>query len=229
MNLSVTYLHHCSFIVETHEYQLVFDWIKGDIPETNKKRICFITHSHIDHFSRKVFNYDFDAWVVSSDINQREDMKISIVDPNDTLHLLGIYVEVYGSTDLGCSYLVKIGDLTLFYAGDLNNWHWKLESSSEEIKEMDDWYLSLIEPLRDKKVDVLFIDIDPRLEVDYDLGAVQLLDYIHPSLVFPMHFTSDVNEFKKYLERTQINQLVPLVEEGTQFEFKLEKEYDSNN
>ena len=34
MNLSVTYLHHCSFIVETHEYQLVFDWIKGDIPET---------------------------------------------------------------------------------------------------------------------------------------------------------------------------------------------------
>lgn len=229
MNVTVTYLTHCSFIVETKDYQLIFDWIKGDIPKTDKKRICFITHSHGDHFNRKAFDFDFDKWVVSDDVPVNESKQIHIVKENDTLSLLGLEIDVFGSTDLGVSYLVHVQGLDLFFAGDLNNWHWKNESTTEEIDEMNQWYLKLIDPLRNRKVDILFIDIDPRLEVDYDLGAVQLLDYIHPSLVFPMHFTSDVNEFKKYLERTQINQLVPLVEEGTQFEFKLEKEYDSNN
>lgn len=227
MNLSVTYLHHCSFIVETQNYQLVFDWIKGDIPETEKTRVCFITHSHLDHFNRKIFEVDFDAWIVSSDVNSNESMKVSIVDQNDSLHLLGLKVEVLGSTDLGCSYYVEVDGLKLFYAGDLNNWHWKNESTETEIDEMNEWYLSLIEPLKEKEVDVLFIDIDPRLKVDYDLGALQLLEIIQPSIVFPMHFTSDIDAFKKYLESTQIEALVPLIEEGTSFQFELEKDYDS--
>lgn len=226
MKVCITYLFHCSFIVETQNYMLVFDWIKGEIPKSHKKRMAFITHGHADHFNPDIFNHDMDVWIVSNDINWPNSSSIVMVEAQDTLSLAGCEIEVYGSTDLGVSYLVQVDGLRLFFAGDLNNWHWKNESTQSEIKEMNQWYLELIKPLKDKQIDILFIDIDPRLEVEYDLGAKQLLELIHPSIVIPMHFTSNIVAFNEYIKTTQIPQLLPITKENTKIELILEKEND---
>ncbi len=223
MKLSVTYLTHCSFIVETASYQLVFDWIAGTIPKSNKKRVGFITHAHADHFNEQVTSIEFDGWVVSDDVKMFSHDTLFRVKPMSQCQIFDIHVKAYDSTDAGVSFLVECDGITIFFAGDLNNWHWKNESSSEEINEMNELYLQMIEPLRDKDVDILFIDIDPRLEVDYDLGARQLLELINPKAVFPMHFTSDINAFKQYLKESQIKQLVPLVNENSRAELIVEQ------
>lgn len=218
MKIKVSYLHHCGYRVETKNTVLVFDWIKGVIEPSTKKKLCFITHGHRDHFEPSILNEDFETFIISDDINLEHRNDIVMVHPDQTLEIDGVTIEVLGSTDLGCSYYVEVDGCHLFFGGDLNNWHWSMESTSEEIKEMNDWYLELIQPLKDKQVDILFIDIDPRLEVDYDLGTRQLLELISPKAIFPMHFTSDLDAMKKYYATTQINNLVHVLEDETQFE-----------
>lgn len=218
MKCQVTYLHHCGYQVETDNLLLVFDWIEGKIKISNKDKVCFITHSHQDHYRPDVFDKDFDAFIVSDDVPTQSHDRIIWVKEGDKLNSLSLNVEVLGSTDLGVSYYVEADGLHLFFGGDLNNWHWSTESTQQEIDEMNQQFLDKIKPLQGKNVDVLFIDIDPRLQVDYDLGAKQLLEIIQPKFIFPMHFTSDINKMREYYATTQIENLVPVLDDNSQFE-----------
>lgn len=218
MKCQVTYLHHCGYQVETDHSFLVFDWIEGKIKTSNKTKICFITHSHQDHYRPDVFEKDFDTFIVSNDVKTQSHDKIIWVKEGDQLSPLSLTLEVLGSTDLGVSYYVEVDGVHLFFAGDLNNWHWAKESTQEEIDEMNEQFLKKIKPLQGKNVDVLFIDIDPRLQVNYDLGAKQLLEIIQPKAIFPMHFTSDIHKIREYYATTQIENLIPVFEDNSEFE-----------
>lgn len=211
---------HCGYSVETEDQLLVFDWISGSIPETDKTKICFVTHSHQDHYNPAIFEMDFDYYIVSDDVDCELKTNRIKVKMGETVTIAGLEIHVYGSTDLGVSFEVIEKDLILFFAGDLNNWHWRLESTDEEIESMQNWYLALIEPLRNKKFNLIFFDIDPRLQVDYDLGIKQLLEIVKSEVIFPMHFTSDYESMKRYYEQTQIQNLVQVIEPQTSFEFQ---------
>lgn len=218
MKTLVTYLGHCGYVVETENYQLVFDVIRGQIPHTNKKRIGFVTHGHADHYVESIYDDSFSVLVLSDDIENRVKQTTHVVKMGDELQIENLKLKVLGSTDLGCAYWVEVDNVKLFFSGDLNNWHWKTESTKEEVKEMNDWFLELLKPLENQEVDILFVDIDPRLKVDYDLGAKQMIELLHPRFVFPMHFASKQEEMNQYYMTTQIENLVKVNIEPSQFE-----------
>lgn len=219
MKVNVTYLDHCGYVVETPEHLLVFDKIKGELPNSNKTKLCFITHGHSDHYQKEIFDENYDVFIVSDDIDASHD-KIKWVKCGDQLNVGSVNINVLGSTDLGVSFLVEVDGVTLFYGGDLNDWHWKTESTQDEIDEMNQWFTQLIEPLRDKKIDCLFFDVDPRLEVDIDQGLKQVLELCEARYIFPMHFTSNLNKIKEYYLNKTFPQMVEIVDPGTEIELE---------
>ena len=67
----------------------------------------------------------------------------------------------------------------IFHAGDLNNWHWKEESTEGEVREAENAYLAELELLarRTNRVDLATFPVDPRLGQEYMLGAKQFVDH----------------------------------------------------
>ena len=52
--LTVTYIGHSGFLLETEDAYFLFDYFKGTIPElkNNKSIIVFSSHRHHDHFNQ---------------------------------------------------------------------------------------------------------------------------------------------------------------------------------
>ena len=55
--MTVYFIYHSSFLVETEEAYLLFDYFKGDIPvlDSRKPLFVFASHRHPDHFSEEIF------------------------------------------------------------------------------------------------------------------------------------------------------------------------------
>ena len=114
-------------------------------------------------------------------------------------------VKAFGSTDVGVSFLVEMEGERIFHAGDLNNWHWKDESTAEEARAANLAFLRELDVLSRQagSVDVACFPVDPRLGADYALGARQFVDKVRPRVFVPMHFWGDygkANAFQAYAE-----------------------------
>ena len=76
--MKVTYLEHSGFAAEYKEYVLIFDWYRGSLPEFDqqKKIYVFASHSHYDHFNKKIFGwseqYPDVRYILSADIAGKE-------------------------------------------------------------------------------------------------------------------------------------------------------------
>ena len=84
---------------------------------------------------------------------------------------------------------MKIDGEKVFHAGDLNNWHWEKESTTDEIEEAEQNYLDEINNLSND-VDSLYLvmfPVDPRMEGDITRGARQFLEKIRVKYFVPMH------------------------------------------
>ena len=57
--MKITYLRHSGFLVELEQVWLLFDYYRGEIPEfpKGKKGYVFVSHRHIDHFNKEIFNF----------------------------------------------------------------------------------------------------------------------------------------------------------------------------
>lgn len=189
--MKIEYIYHSGFTVETDNYFLVFDYYKGDIELKGKKTIVFSTHGHPDHFNPKVFkwleNNPHILYVLSSDINAEPSKHTYIMDPYESLKLFAIDIDSFGSTDLGLSFLVKVENKTIFYAGDLNWWYWD-EDSDEEKLSMEKAFKSEITRIKENNIDVVFFPVDPRLDDNYFLGGKYFIDELKPKAFVPMHF-----------------------------------------
>ncbi len=114
-------------------------------------------------------------------------------------------VEAFGSTDLGISFLLHLDGKLIFHAGDLNNWHWKEESTGEEIREAENAYFSELDVISRHvdRIDLVMLPVDPRLGKEYMLGAKQFVDRFHVGTFVPMHFDNaydEANAFREYAE-----------------------------
>jgi len=101
-----------------------------------------------------------------------------------------IEVDAYGSTDLGVSFKITTEKKVVFHAGDLNNWHWKEESTPEEVKEAESYYERELNHVAAStpNLDVAMFPVDPRLGKDYMQGAEEFMKKIPTKLFVPMHF-----------------------------------------
>lgn len=151
-SLEVTYYHHSGFSCALNDVLLVFDYWQGEnswLPEEKRltvdqlakyrEVVVFISHGHPDHLDRAVYDWAKEipvTYVIARDLP--EDCAGVRVYPGDRMPISDhVSVAVFDSTDLGVSFLVDLDGLKIFHAGDLNFWHWREESTVQEIEEAE--------------------------------------------------------------------------------------------
>ncbi len=56
--MTITYIHHSGYLLETEQALLLFDFVEGALPPLDpaKDLFVFVSHRHEDHFSPKIFD-----------------------------------------------------------------------------------------------------------------------------------------------------------------------------
>lgn len=203
LRAAVTYHHHSGFSVQVGGTLLIFDYWQGEKgelpPPAQITRECFssysqvfvfVSHAHPDHLDPVIF-----SWLEGNPVTYivSNDTPIGIrgkrMAPGDNLLLApGVRATAYGSTDLGVSFLVEVGGLSIFHAGDLNLWHWREESTLREIEAAEKAFEEAIKPLIGKHIDLCMFPVDPRMGALFDAGANHFILSVKPRLFFPMHW-----------------------------------------
>ena len=166
--VDVTYYVHSGFSCAIDGNFFIFDYWRGQDPEEleghdltveklkNYKNVyVFITHSHPDHFDPIVYE-----WYKELPVNYIVSYEMPIgsrgkrMNPGDTYKISEkIQVKAFDSTDLGVSYLLSYEDINIFHAGDLNFWHWREESTAQEIDEAEVQFKNAMEPIKKENID----------------------------------------------------------------------------
>ncbi|MBQ9211695.1 MAG: MBL fold metallo-hydrolase [Clostridia bacterium] len=203
LQVRITHFFHSGFSLEAGDLLFVFDYWRGEhqelsgnkqiLPEQLKKYravYVFISHEHIDHLDPVVFTWKEHAnvsYIVSSDMPVGTRGKRMA--PGDQLELeQGVSVTAFDSTDLGVSFLLNIQGHQFFHAGDLNFWHWRDESSLQEIEEAEREFVTAVRPLSREHIDVAFFPVDPRQGTMFEAGANYFILEVKPRLLIPMHY-----------------------------------------
>lgn len=204
--IRVTYLGHSGFLVDTADICCIFDYYKGNIPECgrDKKMAVFVSHAHYDHFRKEIFElrhqYRSICFILSSDIGmtKADGEDIRVIGPNEELEVFGMKIRTLRSNDQGVAYLVRIGEKMFYHAGDLNWWHWT-EENEVFNKMIRRTYQSEINKLRQEKIDVAFVPVDPRLGEQYCWGLDCFMKRTDTKRVFPMHFWENYKIFDRLM------------------------------
>ena len=198
--MEITCIGHSGFLVAMAEHNLVFDYYtdkKGIISKeifAGKKTCVFVSHSHADHYNKKIFD-----WAAFGDVAYVLDSGCKI--PDNAANItkvkegeeLGVFdgeinIKTYGSTDLGVSFFVRAGGFCVFHAGDLNDWYWEDESTPEELAKDESDYIEIIKKLAGQKIDVAFVPKDLRLGKNAGRGVKHFAQIVAPKKIIPMHF-----------------------------------------
>ena len=222
--MKLIYIYHSCFALVGESFIVIIDYYKdsarrplvGVVHDELLKRpgklYVLSSHSHTDHFNPEVLEWkkmhtDI-QYVFSKDILENGEARV-----NDACYLSQgetwadgvLEVEAFGSTDLGISFFLRLDGKLIFHAGDLNNWHWKEESTEEEVREAENAYLAELEILarRTDRVDLVMFPVDPRLGQEYMLGAKLFVDRVRVGMFVAMHFDEGyarANAFREYAE-----------------------------
>ncbi len=228
--LQVTYLYHSGFSVALDGTLLVFDYAPGEaqLPgapgslsrvdlAAYKQVVVLVSHGHADHFDPVIFDWAEAGrvhYILGHDIATQwpgQRMK-----PGETLSVGDVSVEAYDSTDLGVSFLVRLGGYTIFHAGDLNLWHWRDVSTLREIEQAERDFHAAVRPLEGKEIDLAFFPVDPRQGSLYDAGANYFVMAVKPRVLIPMHWQERIDVAQEYVRknRTRRVEMVALVHRG---------------
>lgn len=186
--MKITYLAHSGFLVETQNYNLIFDYYKGTVPTVNstKKTIVFVSHNHFDHFNKEIFQlFSKAVFVLSNDITSKHNCVF--IGPNETLTLDHLVIETFKSTDEGVAFLLKVDGNTIYHAGDLNLWKWK-EETNVYNKKMEVDFTTEIKKIGQQTIDLAFLPLDPRQEEFFSCGFHYFMEHTNTLKAVPMHF-----------------------------------------
>ncbi len=200
--MTVWYLQHSGFAVDTGKRLLVFDYYldlpKGGTLEQgavtprllrDKPLAVFASHSHHDHFNPVILSWKREypdiSLYLGDDIPPREEG--TTITPGKTIREKGMVISALSSTDQGVAFLVECDGVTVYHAGDLNWWHWDGEPEQWN-EEMGRNYRRQVDSLAGRKIDLAFLPVDPRLGRTQLWGAEYFLEQVRPSAWIPMHF-----------------------------------------
>ena len=177
---------------------MLFDHTEGrlSLPSEEKPLVVFASHRHADHWNRLTLDFakrkGKTIFVLSDDIPASvipDDLIVEWVKPHQKVTVEGIDIQTLRSTDEGVAFIITHAEQTIYYAGDLNYWHW--EGESDEYNEaMGVAYRSEMKRLP-SHLDLAFVPVDPRLGSFYSLGVKTLLGYTTVGTLVPMHFWGD--------------------------------------
>jgi L-ascorbate metabolism protein UlaG (beta-lactamase superfamily) len=217
--VKINYLYNSAFKIETEKHVLIFDYYldsveggeknstNGAIGEedliNNKEILVFCTHSHGDHYSDVIFSWtnirpDI-KYILSSEIDvENKNLNIYKLSAYDEINLDSVYIKAFNSTDIGISFLVKVEEITIFHAGDLNWWHW-YDESDEDNNKQEKYFKEEVAKLKGTEIDITFFPVDARLRDSYCAGAEYFIQELSPKHFIPMHFREEyfiTKEFK---------------------------------
>ena len=163
-------------------------------------------NSHIPYHMKVCYIYI--KYIFSKDILKRRRAKADdaiYLKKGDAYQDELLTIKAFGSTDVGISFLIETEGRRIFHAGDLNNWHWKDESTPQEVAEAEGNYLKELDIIAKETsvMDLVMFPVDPRLGTDFMRGAQQFIDRIKTSVFVPMHFwerPAEVMAFGPYAE-----------------------------
>lgn len=237
--MRVTFLDHSGFLVETDAAALLFDWWKGELPALapGVPLYVFASHRHEDHFKPEIFALDGGSrdveFILGHDIRlsprNRERWNLSAKTPEachslrggGTLELPRVRVEALPSTDEGAAFLATLpGGTTVFHAGDLNWWHWEGEDKAWNHN-MAANFKRYTEPLRDRRIDLAMLPLDPRLGEAGFWGPKYFLELADIQKFLPMHQWGDFGFTGRFLEKYPefAGRTVPVERTGQVFSF----------
>ena len=218
--MTLTYIFHSGFVLETERSLLVFDYwmdpgsVIPTVLQNIKPMYVFSSHFHEDHFNKEIFEWrrvrtDI-TYILSKDIYKhrranKEDADVWLA-KGGTWKDEHIAVWATGSNDSGVSWFVETEGKRLFHAGDLNNWYAKFlptavpgqKMYSFEMEEVFDpiahekQYLGELKDIRKiaDSFDLVMFPIDGRVGNGYMLGGRQFLQRFKVGLFVPMHFVT---------------------------------------
>ena len=197
--MTLTYIFHSGFVLETEQSILVFDYwldpsgVMDSVIQSEKPMYVFSSHFHEDkdiYKHRRASKEDADVWLAKGGIWS-----------DDTISVWAL-----GSTDSGVSWIVETEGKRIFHAGDLNNWYAKFltddnpdqQRYSFEMKETfnpiahEKQFLGELKDIRKvaDSFDVVMFPIDGRVGNGYTLGGRQFIERFKVGLFVPMHFTT---------------------------------------
>ncbi|MGM0501384.1 MAG: MBL fold metallo-hydrolase [Bacillota bacterium] len=219
----IYHLFHSGVAVKLADKLLVFDYYKDD--STAEQRtlnngvigkdllqevedvFVFVTHRHHDHFNRVIFDWEEYnqniKYILSADIKlgaKKNKNNLYQMAKYQELEVADLKIETYGTTDEGLSFYVTVEGLTIFHSGDLNWWHWN-KFTPEERKVEEDDFKAEVERFKDKKIDIAFVPVDPRLEEHYYLAGEYFAKTVKPQLLVPIHFSSNYYITEKFASK----------------------------
>ena len=201
--IKITHYYHSGFSVEFEDLLFIFDYWTGehqDIPQNRqitseflrgfRQVYVLISHEHPDHLDPVVFSWKAPTpiqYIISFDMPAG--IRGQRMAPGDEFSPEeGITLKTFDSTDLGVSFLLDLKGTTVFHAGDLNFWHWRNESTPNEISEAEIDFQKAVRPLEKERIDIAFFPVDPRQGSMFEAGANYFILCVKPRLMIPMHY-----------------------------------------
>lgn len=158
--MRLVYIYHSGFALEADGFSILIDYFKDSDPDPAKGYVrsellkragtlyILASHFHPDHFHPEVLKWKEQKpdikYIFSKDILKRRRAKADdaiYLKKGDAYQDELLTIKAFGSTDVGISFLIETEGRRIFHAGDLNNWHWKDESTPQEVAEAEGNYL----------------------------------------------------------------------------------------
>ena len=223
--MKLDYIYHSGFAIEAEGVTIIIDYYKDSSETIRNQGIvhdCLLqkpgklyvlsTHFHPDHFNREILTWKEQRpdiiYLFSKDI-----LKHHRANPEDAIYINkgesyeddNLRIDAFGSTDVGISFLIHLQGMSIFHAGDLNNWHWSEESTEQEIRKANGDFLAEVKYLKQQisAIELVMFPVDRRMGKDYMKGAEQFIEQIKTTIFVPMHFREDYeggNAFRSVAE-----------------------------
>lgn len=240
--MQAVYLNHSGFALLGEQITIIVDYFKGLEQEGDTQALrkelferegafyVLSTHFHPDHFNPEVLTWKEErediVYLFSRDILKRRKAKAEdavFLRKEEVFKDEQIEVKTFGSTDVGGSFYIQTEGKHIFHAGDLNNWHWKDESTEKEVKHAEKAFLKELEliHLTTDQFDLAMFPVDPRLGTDFARGAEQFVEQFKVDTLLPMHFWDKANEiesFRPFAESHGVNYRI-LTQTGERIDF----------
>ena len=194
--MKITYLGNSGFALERDGGLLVIDcYDPGKHPilrpaslEAMRYVTALVSHAHGDHYSPDIWELPRARFAAGFDVPAPTG--VPKLRPGQTVVPNDMKVTAYGSTDEGVSFHVEWAGVSLFHAGDLNDWHWRDEGGEEYAKKAEADFLKELNRIKQNvhHLDIAFFPVDPRMGSDYYRGAILFCKALHPVRLMPMHF-----------------------------------------
>lgn len=192
--MTVTHLDNSGFVLEMGDKVLIFDYYKGTIPqiEADKKIYVLASHVHFDHFNKDIFRlseqYPHVKYILSDDIKTPgPEGKTVYVGAREDIHVDDLKIHTLRSTDEGVAFLIRVGGITIYHAGDLNWWHWEGEGDAFNEMMRRNYQHEIRKNLEGMHIDVAFLPLDPRQGAQYSWGLDYFMRHTDTDYAFPMH------------------------------------------